>query len=136
MLLGGVNDRLAHADEVVALLRRVNRPLKVNLIVWNPGPGIPYDMPQPHQVIEFQQRLKLERNTRLHPPPKRPRHLRRLRPVKAHRPDTNRSARLAPSHVRLRGMNILSITLHPERSDHWGEVEGPAFFAYQADELH
>ncbi|MGH9586769.1 MAG: 23S rRNA (adenine(2503)-C(2))-methyltransferase RlmN, partial [Acidobacteriaceae bacterium] len=54
VLLGGVNDQLKHADEVGALLRRVNRPLKVNLIVWNPGPGIKYDMPQPHQVIEFQ----------------------------------------------------------------------------------
>ena len=59
VLLGGVNDQLKHADEVGALLRRVNRPLKVNLIVWNPGPGIGYDMPQPHQVIEFQHRLKL-----------------------------------------------------------------------------
>ena len=59
VLLGGVNDQLKHADEVGALLRRVNRPLKVNLIVWNPGPGIKYDMPQPHQVIEFQHQLKL-----------------------------------------------------------------------------
>jgi 23S rRNA (adenine2503-C2)-methyltransferase len=59
VLLGGVNDQLQHADEVGALLRRVNRPLKVNLIVWNPGPGIPFDMPQPHQVMEFQHQLKL-----------------------------------------------------------------------------
>ncbi|MGC1360849.1 MAG: 23S rRNA (adenine(2503)-C(2))-methyltransferase RlmN [Silvibacterium sp.] len=59
VLLGGLNDQLAHADEVGALLRRVNRPLKVNLIVWNPGPGIRYEMPQPHQVIEFQHQLKL-----------------------------------------------------------------------------
>ncbi|MFZ0663988.1 MAG: 23S rRNA (adenine(2503)-C(2))-methyltransferase RlmN [Acidobacteriaceae bacterium] len=59
VLLGGVNDQLQHADEVGALLRRVNRPLKVNLIAWNPGPGIRYDMPQPHQVIQFQHQLKL-----------------------------------------------------------------------------
>lgn len=59
VLLGGVNDQLQHADEVGALLRRVNRPLKVNLIVWNPGPGIRYEMPQPHQVIQFQHQLKL-----------------------------------------------------------------------------
>jgi 23S rRNA (adenine2503-C2)-methyltransferase len=58
VLLGGVNDQLAHADEVGRLLRRVNRPLKVNLIVWNPGPLMPYDMPPPHQVMEFQHRLK------------------------------------------------------------------------------
>jgi 23S rRNA (adenine2503-C2)-methyltransferase len=58
VLLGGVNDQLAHADEVGRLLRRVGRPLKVNLIVWNPGPLMPYDMPSPHQVMEFQARLK------------------------------------------------------------------------------
>ncbi|MGB7191574.1 MAG: 23S rRNA (adenine(2503)-C(2))-methyltransferase RlmN [Acidobacteriaceae bacterium] len=59
VLLGGVNDQLQHADEVGALLRRVNRPLKMNLIVWNPGPGIRYEMPQPHQVMLFQHQLKL-----------------------------------------------------------------------------
>jgi 23S rRNA (adenine2503-C2)-methyltransferase len=58
VLLGGVNDQVQHADEVGALLRRLNRPLKVNLIVWNPGPGIRYDMPQPYQVVEFQNQLK------------------------------------------------------------------------------
>ncbi len=39
VLLGGVNDRPEHADEVVRLLRRANFPAKVNLIAWNPGPG-------------------------------------------------------------------------------------------------
>jgi 23S rRNA (adenine2503-C2)-methyltransferase len=58
VLLGGVNDQLSHADEVGKLLRRVGRPLKVNLIVWNPGPMMSYDMPPPHQVMEFQARLK------------------------------------------------------------------------------
>lgn len=60
VLLGGVNDQLQHADEVAALLRRVNRPLKVNLIVWNPGPNIPYDMPLPHHVMLFQAQLRLK----------------------------------------------------------------------------
>lgn len=59
VLLGGVNDQLSHADEVSALLGRVNRPLKVNLIVWNPGPNIPYDMPMLHQVVQFQNQLRL-----------------------------------------------------------------------------
>ena len=58
VLLGGVNDQLTHADEVSRLLRRVGRPLKVNLIVWNPGPLMQYEMPPPHQVMEFQARLK------------------------------------------------------------------------------
>jgi 23S rRNA (adenine2503-C2)-methyltransferase len=57
VLLGGVNDSLVHADEVVALARRAGFPLKVNLIVWNPGPGIPYHQPKDEDVTRFQQRL-------------------------------------------------------------------------------
>jgi 23S rRNA (adenine2503-C2)-methyltransferase len=58
VLLGGLNDRLEDADEVGRLLRRANLPLKVNLIVWNPGPGMGYSMSPPHQVAAFQYRLK------------------------------------------------------------------------------
>jgi 23S rRNA (adenine2503-C2)-methyltransferase len=57
VLLGGVNDALVHADEVVALARRAGFPSKVNLIVWNPGPGIPYHQPEDEDVTRFQQRL-------------------------------------------------------------------------------
>ena len=57
VLLGSVNDSLVHADEVVALARRAGFPSKVNLIVWNPGPGIPYHQPQDEDVQRFQQRL-------------------------------------------------------------------------------
>lgn len=57
VLLGGVNDALAHADEVVALVRRAGFPAKVNLIVWNPGPDIPYHQPLDEDVARFQQRL-------------------------------------------------------------------------------
>jgi 23S rRNA (adenine2503-C2)-methyltransferase len=57
VLLGGVNDSLLHADEVVALARRAGFPSKVNLIVWNPGPGIPYHQPADKDVQQFQQRL-------------------------------------------------------------------------------
>ena len=57
VLLGGVNDSLIHADEVVALARRAGFPVKVNLIVWNPGPGIPYHQPDDEAVQQFQQRL-------------------------------------------------------------------------------
>jgi 23S rRNA (adenine2503-C2)-methyltransferase len=57
VLLGGVNDSLVHADEVVELVRRANLPAKVNLIVWNPGPGIPYSQPSAEAVARFQQRL-------------------------------------------------------------------------------
>ena len=57
VLLGGVNDRLQHADEMAALLRRANLPAKVNLIVWNPGPGVDFHMPVAQDVVAFQQRL-------------------------------------------------------------------------------
>ncbi len=57
VLLGGVNDRPEHADEVAALLRRANLPAKVNLIVWNPGPGIDFHKPAESDVAAFQQRL-------------------------------------------------------------------------------
>jgi 23S rRNA (adenine2503-C2)-methyltransferase len=58
VLLGGVNDRPEHADEVVKLVRRANFPAKVNLIAWNPGPGVPFTMPQEEDVARFQQRLR------------------------------------------------------------------------------
>jgi 23S rRNA (adenine2503-C2)-methyltransferase len=57
VLLGGVNDKLEHADEVIQLLRRANLPGYVNLIVWNPGPGIAYQQPEPEDVDRFQKRL-------------------------------------------------------------------------------
>ncbi len=57
VLLGGVNDRLQDAAELAALLRRSGLPAKVNLIVWNPGPDIPYRMPTPADVAAFQSHL-------------------------------------------------------------------------------
>ncbi|MGC2161973.1 MAG: 23S rRNA (adenine(2503)-C(2))-methyltransferase RlmN [Silvibacterium sp.] len=57
VLLGGVNDQPQHADEVIKLIRRANLPAKINLIAWNPGPGIPYKTPSPEDVAAFQQRL-------------------------------------------------------------------------------
>jgi 23S rRNA (adenine2503-C2)-methyltransferase len=59
VLLGGVNDRPEHADEVAALIRRANIPAKVNLIVWNPGPGVDFHMPLDEDVARFQSRLML-----------------------------------------------------------------------------
>ena len=50
VLLGGVTDRPEHAAEVARLVRRTGLPAKVNLIAWNPGPGIAYTMPQPEAV--------------------------------------------------------------------------------------
>ena len=58
VLLGGVNDRLEHADEVVQLVRRSQFPAKVNLIAWNPGPGVAFAMPRAEDVERFQERLR------------------------------------------------------------------------------
>jgi 23S rRNA (adenine2503-C2)-methyltransferase len=57
VLLGGINDRSQDARELAALLRNSGLPGKVNLIAWNPGPGIPYNMPAPEDVAAFQQHL-------------------------------------------------------------------------------
>ena len=57
VLLGGLNDGLQHAEQLAALARGAPMPVKVNLIAWNPGPGISYSMPAPEQVAAFQQRL-------------------------------------------------------------------------------
>jgi 23S rRNA (adenine2503-C2)-methyltransferase len=57
VLLGGVTDRPEHAAEVARLVRRTGLPAKVNLIAWNPGPGIPYTMPPPEAVEAFRAAL-------------------------------------------------------------------------------
>jgi 23S rRNA (adenine2503-C2)-methyltransferase len=53
VLLGGVTDQPEHARQVARLLRRAGLPVKVNLIAWNPGPGIAYSMPKPDAVDAF-----------------------------------------------------------------------------------
>jgi 23S rRNA (adenine2503-C2)-methyltransferase len=55
VLLGGVNDQPEHAREVLALLKGMQA--KVNLIVWNPGPGIAYQQPSPEAVDVFHKML-------------------------------------------------------------------------------
>ena len=57
VLLGGVTDQPAHAREVARLVRRTGLPAKVNLIAWNPGPGIAYSMPQAGAVEAFRATL-------------------------------------------------------------------------------
>jgi 23S rRNA (adenine2503-C2)-methyltransferase len=55
VLLGGVNDQPVHAREVLALLAGMKA--KVNLIVWNPGPGIDFHQPAPEDVAVFHRML-------------------------------------------------------------------------------
>jgi 23S rRNA (adenine2503-C2)-methyltransferase len=52
VLLKGVNDSDADARRVVRLLANLNA--KVNLIALNPGPGIPFETPDPERVSSFQ----------------------------------------------------------------------------------
>jgi 23S rRNA (adenine2503-C2)-methyltransferase len=57
VLLGGITDRPEHAAEVARLIRRTGLPAKVNLIAWNPGPGIEYATPQSEAVEAFRRTL-------------------------------------------------------------------------------
>lgn len=56
VMLDGVNDSLAHADQLGALLR--NRPAKVNLIPFNPFAGNEYRRSPADTILDFQNRLR------------------------------------------------------------------------------
>lgn len=60
VLLGGITDRPEHARETARLIRRTGLPAKINLIAWNPGPDIAYEMPSPAAVANFQSLLIAE----------------------------------------------------------------------------
>ncbi|MEO6806405.1 MAG: 23S rRNA (adenine(2503)-C(2))-methyltransferase RlmN [Edaphobacter sp.] len=55
VLLGGINDSLQHADELIALVSSMR--CKINLIVWNSGPDMPFHEPSPSTVSVFQKRI-------------------------------------------------------------------------------
>ncbi len=55
VLLGGVNDDVRHAREVIELIRGLRA--KVNLIALNPGPDIPFATPSEERVQVFQNTL-------------------------------------------------------------------------------
>ena len=52
VLLSGVNDTDADARRVVRLLGQPE--LQGELIALNPGPGIPFETPEPERVASFQ----------------------------------------------------------------------------------
>ncbi len=56
VLLGGINDQPQHAAELIVLLR--NLRAKINLIVWNSGPGMVFHEPDPQDVAAFQKCLR------------------------------------------------------------------------------
>ncbi len=51
VLLAGVNDQADHARQLIALLR--GRPALVNVIPYNPVPGLPYRTPTPTATAKF-----------------------------------------------------------------------------------
>ena len=55
VLLGGVNDSLKHARKLATLLR--GKLAHVNLIPFNPAPGLPFRRPEEGQVELFRQEL-------------------------------------------------------------------------------
>jgi 23S rRNA (adenine2503-C2)-methyltransferase len=55
VLLHGVNDSSQHARELAELVRGIRA--KVNLIAFNPGPGVEFETPEERAVIEFQTML-------------------------------------------------------------------------------
>lgn len=55
LLLGGVNDQPEHARELAKIVASVKG--KLNLIVFNPSPGLPFTAPFPESVEKFQKIL-------------------------------------------------------------------------------
>jgi 23S rRNA (adenine2503-C2)-methyltransferase len=55
VLLGGINDSLKHADELIALVSGMR--CKINLIVWNSGPNMPFHEPTRAEALAFQNRI-------------------------------------------------------------------------------
>jgi 23S rRNA (adenine2503-C2)-methyltransferase len=56
IMLDGVNDSIAHADELNALLR--GKPAKVNLIPFNPFTGNEFERSPADTIRRFQDRLR------------------------------------------------------------------------------
>ena len=56
VMLRGVNDSLAHANQLAGLLK--NKPAKVNLIPFNPFPGTEFQRSSAETIRHFQERLR------------------------------------------------------------------------------
>jgi len=55
VLLGGINDSPQHCEELIALVK--GTPCKINLIVWNSGPDMPFHEPPRADALAFQNRI-------------------------------------------------------------------------------
>jgi 23S rRNA (adenine2503-C2)-methyltransferase len=54
-LIAGVNDTPADAERLSAFAREL--PSKINLIPYNPVPGLPWQRPTPESVTQFAESL-------------------------------------------------------------------------------
>ncbi|MCK5793300.1 MAG: 23S rRNA (adenine(2503)-C(2))-methyltransferase RlmN [Anaerolineales bacterium] len=55
VLLGGINDSIEDAEKLSVLLRGL--PVKINLIAYNPNPGLPFEPPRKDRIRQFQEVL-------------------------------------------------------------------------------
>jgi 23S rRNA (adenine2503-C2)-methyltransferase len=55
VLLKDINDSEGHARELVALLR--HKTAMLNVIPYNPVPGLPYETPSPDAIFQFRKTL-------------------------------------------------------------------------------
>jgi len=58
LLLGGVNDSPEEAKRLAKIAKRI--PSKLNLIAYNPVPGLPYERPAPARVARFKAAIEAE----------------------------------------------------------------------------
>ena len=56
ILIQGINDQLEHARQLVRLLAHLK--CKINLIAYNPAPGLNYTAPQAQDVLAFEELLR------------------------------------------------------------------------------
>jgi 23S rRNA (adenine2503-C2)-methyltransferase len=56
ILLAGVNDSDVDAARLPRLLNGI--PSKINLIPWNPVPGLPYERPSEERILAFQNKVR------------------------------------------------------------------------------
>ena len=57
VLLAGETDSKEQAGKLIRLLAPVRDRAKINLIAWNPGPDVPFHMPERSSVLAFQKAL-------------------------------------------------------------------------------
>ncbi len=58
VMLKGKNDQEQHARELIALIKKFNLNVKINLIPFNPWNGCEYDRTAGEQIQKFQKILK------------------------------------------------------------------------------